>query len=248
VQRALREDRLVFAYQPVVDAQTRETAYYECLLRLVQPNGDIDSACDFMPVVEELGMIRAVDLRVLELAVRDLSENPSVRLALNVSGLTATDLHWRRSAVAMLRDKPLLASRLVVEITETAGLEDMEECARFVRTLRQLGCKVALDDFGAGYTSFSHLKSLAVDLVKIDGSFVRGIAENPSNLMFVRTLLELVRNFNLGSVAECVETEEEIRLLTQEGVNYLQGNAVGEPRLGQPWPAARGAVLIAKTG
>lgn len=252
VQRALREDRLVFAYQPVVDAQTLETAYYECLLRMVQPNGDIECAYSFMPVVEELGMIRAVDLRVLELAVRDLSESPAVRLALNVSGLTTTDRQWRRTAVAMLRNKPQIASRLVVEITETAGLEDMEECARFVRTLRQLGCTVALDDFGAGYTSFSHLKSLAVDMVKIDGSFVRGIAGNPDNLVFVRTLLDLARNFNLGSVAECVETEEEIRLLAREGVRYLQGNAVGEPRLGQPWLPARTEIaaspVIAKTG
>ena len=214
----------------------------------MQPNGDIDTAYSFMPVVEELGMIRAVDLRVLELAVRDLSQNPGVRLALKVSGLTATARQWRRSAIAVLRDKPEIAARLMVEITETAGLEDMEECAQFVRTLRQLGCKVALDDFGAGYTSFRHLKSLAVDLVKIDGSFVRGIARNSDNLIFVRTLLDLVRNFNLGSVAECVETEEEILLLAREGVCYLQGNAVGEPLLARPWLPARTAPFIAKAG
>lgn len=237
VQRALREDRLVFAYQPVVDAQTLTTVYHECLLRLVHPNGEIEPAYTFMPVVEDLGMNRAIDHRVLELAVRDLTENTTARLAFNVSGLTATDRQWRRSAVAILRNKPDVAARLIVEITETAGLEDIDECARFVATLRDLGCKVALDDFGAGYTSFRHLKSLAVDLVKIDGSFVRGLARNPDNLVFVRTLLDLVRNFNLGSVAECVESLEEVRLLAEEGVHYLQGNAVGEPRLGQPWSA-----------
>ena len=248
VQRALREDRLMFAYQPVVDAKTLEPVYYECLLRMQQPNGEIESAYSFMPVVEALGMTRAVDLRGLELAVRELSEAPTAKLALNVSGLTATDRQWRRTAVGMLRGKPDIAQRLVVEITETAGLEDLDECARFVCTLRDLGCKVALDDFGAGYTSFRHLKTLAVDLVKIDGSFVRGIGRNPDNLVFVRTLLDLVRNFNLDSVAECVETEEEARLLVREGVRYLQGHAVGSPSLVRPWASAPATALLAKTG
>lgn len=237
VQRALREKRLRFAYQPIVDSVTRETKFHECLLRIVQPDGEIVVAGKFMPVVEDLGMIRSVDRTVLERAVEELSLYPEARMAINVSGLTTTDRSWMRSAVAMLRGRPDIAERMVVEITETAGLEDLEACCRFVSTLRDLGCEIALDDFGAGYTSFRHLKQLAVNKVKIDGSFVRKIGENPENLVFIRTLIDLARTFGLETVAECVENDEEAELLLNEGVHYMQGYAFGKPDLTVPWEA-----------
>lgn len=235
VQRALREKRLRFAYQPIVDSVTREAKFHECLLRIVQPDGEVVVAGKFMPVVEDLGMIRSVDRTVLEQAVNELSLYPDARMAINVSGLTTTDRSWMRSAVAMLRGRPDIAERMVVEITETAGLEDLEACCRFVSTLRDLGCEIALDDFGAGYTSFRHLKQLAVNKVKIDGSFVRKIGENPENLVFIRTLIDLARTFGLETVAECVETDEEADLLLNEGVHYMQGYAFGKPDLVVPW-------------
>ena len=154
-----------------------------------------------------------------------------------VAGLTTTGRSWMRSAVAMLRGRPDIAERMVVEIAETAGLEDLEACCRFVSTLRDLGCEIALDDFGAGYTSFRHLKQLAVNKVKIDGSFVRKIGKNPENLVFIRTLVDLARTFGLETVAECVETEEEAGLLLNEGVHYVQGYAFGKPDLTVPWKA-----------
>jgi predicted signal transduction protein with EAL and GGDEF domain len=238
VQRALRERRLRFAYQPIVDARSREPKLHECLLRIVEPDGSIVVAGQFMPVVEDIGMIRNVDRSVLERAVEELSMYPDAKMAVNVSGLTTTDRSWMRSATAMLRGRPDLAERMVIEITETAGLEDLEECCRFVSTLRDMGCEVALDDFGAGYTSFRHLKQLAVNKIKIDGSFVRKIGENPDNLVFIRTLIDLARTFDLETVAECVETEVEAELLLNEGVHYLQGYAFGKPDLEAPWKQA----------
>src|SRR3546814_20694942 len=114
--------------------------------------------------------------------------------------------------------RPDIASRLIVEITETAALQDVEDSARFVTAVRDLGCRVALDDFGAGYTSFRHLKMLAVDMVKIDGSFVRDLGKNRDTLVFIRTLLGLAGNFGIETVAECVERMEEEELLAAEGV------------------------------
>jgi diguanylate cyclase (GGDEF)-like protein len=237
VQAALRENRLVFAYQPVIDSHTHETVYHECLMRLREPDGSILPAATFMPVVEKLGMIRPVDRTGLRLAVEELSAYPAARVAINVSGLTTSDRSWLRTATALLRGRGDVAERLIVEITETVGLDDMESCARFVTTLRDLGCRVALDDFGAGYTSFRHLKQLAVNIVKIDGSFVRNIRSTPDNLVFVRTLIDLARTFDLETVAECVETHEDADMLTAEGVDYLQGFAFGKPTLERPWPA-----------
>jgi len=235
VKCALREDRLRLAFQPIVDGETHEPLLWECLLRMIQPDGSIVAAAMFMPVVEELGLIRQIDRRVLELAVEVMVDHPEARLAINVSGLTSTDQAWLRHVVGLLRPKPQVAQRLVVEITETASLEDVEECARFVATLRSLGCRVALDDFGAGYTSFRHLKILAVDMVKIDGSFIRDLPENPANMIFIRSLLDLAGNFGLDTVAECVETLEQAEMLRNEGVRFLQGWAFGKPSFETPW-------------
>jgi len=237
VKRALQEDRLSLAFQPIVRCEDYRPEMYECLLRMRRPDGEIVPAGAFMPVVEELGLIHLIDRRVLELAIDRLTAFPEARLAINVSALTATDSQWLSATVAALRPRPEIAGRLTVEITETAGLDDVDVCARFVSSLRDLGCRVALDDFGAGYTSFRHLKMLAVDMVKIDGSFVRGVASNPDNLIFIRTLLGLAGNFGLDTVAECVEQMEEAELLRREGVRFLQGYAFGRPEMEPPWAA-----------
>jgi diguanylate cyclase (GGDEF)-like protein len=231
VQRALKEDRLRFAYQPIVDAATGAVDYHECLLRMVAEDGAIVAAGGFVPVMEQLGFIRLLDRHVLERAVAEASEHPEVALGFNISGLTAADRAWLRLVVSLLRDRPDVARRLTVEITETAALHDIEESARFVGTLRELGCRVALDDFGAGFTSLRHLQALSVDIVKIDGSFVRGLADSHENQVFLRHLVGLAQGFGLGTVAECVETEREAAILRKEGVRFLQGYQFGRPSL-----------------
>src|SRR3546814_10640852 len=134
--------------------------------------------------------------------------------------------------------RPDIASRLIIEITETAALQDFEETARFIGTVRDLGCKVALDDFGSGYTSFRQLKALTVDIVKIDGSFVRGVSDNPENQLFIRTLLNLANGFGLKTVAECVEPAEDARILMSESVEFLQGWQYGRPSMRKPGRAS----------
>jgi diguanylate cyclase (GGDEF)-like protein len=235
VQRALSEDRLVFAYQPVVDSRTGKVDYYECLLRMVAEDGRIIAAGEFMPIIEQLGFIRTIDRYVLERAVREVAAHPGICLGFNISGLTATDYAWLRAITSMLKGKPEIARRLVVEITETAALHDIEESARFVGALRELGCRVALDDFGAGFTSLRHLQALAVDTVKLDGSFVRNLAQNYDNQMFVRHLLGLANGLGLDTVAESVETAREAAILRREGVGYMQGYHFAKPTIERPW-------------
>ncbi|MCG8355370.1 MAG: EAL domain-containing protein [Kiloniellales bacterium] len=229
VKRALQEDRLTFAYQPVVDAKTEAVAFFECLLRMRGTDGELVPAGRFIPAVEQLGLMRTIDRRVLDLAVRDLEANPEITLAINISGLTAADRAWLRALTARLKGRRDLAKRLIVEITETAALHDIEDSARFVSAVRALGCQVAVDDFGAGYTTFKHLKSLTVDVVKIDGSFVRDISKSSENQIFIRNLLSLAETFGLATVAEFVETAEDAEYLAGEGVDYLQGYFFGKP-------------------
>ncbi|EWY38959.1 hypothetical protein N825_10385 [Skermanella stibiiresistens SB22] len=246
MRRTLDGDGFMLAYQPVVGAADLRVRFHECLLRMRDPMGAIVSAGQFIPAIERLDMVRLIDRRVLDMAVRELEPHPELRLAMNISGMTATDRSWLRSFVALLRDRPAVARRLVVEITETAAIEDIEETARFIATMRDLGCKVALDDFGAGHISFRHLKSLEVDIVKIDGGYVKNIAARPDNLHFVRSLIAAARGFGVETVAECVETAEEAEILRNEGVSMLQGWFFGSPTLDRPWADAnRPAIKLA---
>jgi EAL domain-containing protein (putative c-di-GMP-specific phosphodiesterase class I) len=218
----------------VVVSGTGETAYYETLLRMIDEKGEIVSAGAFVPVAERLGLMREIDRYTLEMAIADLINDPDIILALNISSLTASDRSWLRALVSHVKGKPEIASRLMIEITETAALDDFEDSARFVAAVRDLGCKVALDDFGSGYTSFRHLKSLTVDVVKIDGSFVINLGENPDNLLFIRTLLNLAEGFGIKTVAECVQSDQDAQLLKAEGVDFMQGFFYGRPQVGRP--------------
>ena len=241
VQSALKEGRLQLAYQPIVEAKTGAVRHYECLVRLTNEKNELINAAEFVPVVEQLGLIRIVDKRVLEMAVVELERHPSVVLAVNISAMTANDKSWLRTLSSLVKLRPELANRLVVEITETAALQELDESARFVSTLRDLGCGVALDDFGAGYSSFRHLKALPVNMVKIDGSFVYGVADNVGNQLFIRALVELAKGFNLVTVAEGVETAADAEILVGEGVSCLQGYYFARPSMERPWlaPARR---------
>ena len=231
VKQALRDDRLVLALQPIVDARGLKKQYYECLVRILAEDGSYLPAGEFIPVVEKLGLMRTIDRHVLGLVIAELERQPDLVLAMNISGLTATDHSWLRVLKSHVKGRSGLAERLMIEITETAALQDIEESARFVSKVRELGCKVALDDFGAGYITFRHMKALTVDVVKIDGSFINGIMESNENRLFVRNLLSLARALGVSTVAECVETLEVAEFLAAEGVDYLQGYYFGKPEV-----------------
>ena len=235
VRDALSQNRLLFAFQPVISAASGQIDYFECLLRMREHDDRLVACGEFITAIEQVGLIGLINRYVLGRAFAELAAHPEVRLGFNVSGLTACDRPWLRSLMSLLRKKPELAHRLVVEITETAALDDLDESARFVETLRHAGCRVALDDFGAGHTSLRHLQVLAVDTIKIDGSFVRSLAGCRENRVILRHLLGLTRGFGLSTIAECVETAEEAALLREEGVGFLQGYHFGRPTIDRPW-------------
>ena len=155
VKQALRDDRLVLAYQPIVSAQDGTPDFYEALVRMLDEDGKPVPAGIFVPIVEEMGLMRLVDRRVLDLGIAVLKDNPEISLSINVSGMTAVDPVWLQQLREHLEARPDVAPRLILEITETVALDDIADSSRFVRSLNEFGCRVALDDFGAGYTSFS---------------------------------------------------------------------------------------------
>ena len=231
IVRALNDRRLMLALQPIVTSKSREPELYECLLRMQRLDGSIMVAGDFIPVAEQFGLIRLVDHRVLELAIELLRSSPDIKLALNVSAATASDGQWLAGLEAFTAKDRALTSRLTVEITETAAISNLEGAIRFVAALKALGCRVALDDFGAGYPSFRSLRRLGVDMVKIDGSFIQNLGHQAEDEMFVRTLIELARNFGITTVGEWVTDEKTARLLENAGIAYMQGYFFGAPEL-----------------
>jgi EAL domain-containing protein (putative c-di-GMP-specific phosphodiesterase class I)/GGDEF domain-containing protein len=235
VHSAIHSDRLQLAYQPVIQAKTGKIAHYECLLRLRGEDGRIASAGALIPVAERMGIINIIDQLVLEMVVEDMMRDPNVVLAFNISNLTTNDSEWLDSFTKVLEASPEIAPRLIVEITETAAQRDLGETAYFVAALQGMGCRVALDDFGSGYTSFRQLKGLSCDMIKIDGSFIRELPDNPDNRFFVKTLLDFTQGFGLETVAEMVENGETAKILMDLGVEYMQGYYFGKPENERNW-------------
>lgn len=223
LQNALLKNRLTLAFQPIIDAKTGDVSYYESLLRIINEDGSTSSAGPFIPIAEKMGFIDVIDGLVLQLVLAELRNNSNVKLALNISHASMHDSNWLEMAMKMLEEGDI-ASRLIVEITETSEAHSQRKVLNFITALQSMGCEVALDDFGTGYTSFSQLKVLPVDIIKIDGSFVKGIVDNSENKFFVKTLLELGNSFGLKTVAEFVENGEIAKTLIDMKVDFMQGN------------------------
>ncbi|MBN9581881.1 MAG: EAL domain-containing protein [Afipia sp.] len=224
---ALNERRIVMAYEPVVAVATREVAFHECLVRMRQEDGEYGLPPDIVPVAERLGLIRLVDHRVLELVVEELAADPSVRLSLNISPDTTMDPDWWARWEALMRAHPGVAERMIVEITETVAIQDIDDLRGFVTRLKNFGSRIAIDDFGAGYTSFRNLRRLGVDIVKIDGAFVQNVMRSSDDRAFVQTLIDLAHRLDIRTVAEWVQDEEAATLLQGWGCDYIQGRLTG---------------------
>ena len=232
---ALNERRIFLAYETVVTANERQPAFYECLMRIRRADGTLISAGDIVPVAERLGLVRLLDHRVLELVVDELIAAPDLQASLNVSPASTTDPDWWAGLGSLLRAHDGVANRLTVEITESAAIQDIDETRGFVARVKDLGCRIAIDDFGAGYTSFRNLRKLGVDIVKIDGAFVVDIMRSEDDRAFVRTLIDLAKRLKLATVAEWVQSEEAARTLEAWGCDYLQGAFVGLASTERPW-------------
>jgi len=234
---ALNERRIFLAYEPVVTTVDRRPAFYECLMRVRRHDGSLLGAGEIVPVAERLGLVRLLDHRVLELVVDELVGAPALQASVNVSPGSTTDADWWAGLGSMLRARAGVAERLIIEITENAAIEDIDETKGFVARVKDLGCRIAIDDFGAGYTSFRNLRKLGVDIVKIDGAFVQNMIRSEDDRAFVRTLVDLGKRLKLLTVAEWVPDERTAKMLEAWGCDYLQGALIGLAAVEPPWRA-----------
>src|SRR6202035_3648758 len=242
---ALNDRRIVVAFEPVVEARSRQPSFYECLVRMEQEDGSTLLAPDIVPVAERLGLIRLVDHRVLDLATAELAAAPNVQLSLNISPDTTMDPDWWASIESLMRANPGVAERMIVEITETVAIQDIDDLRGFVTRLKNFGSRIAIDDFGAGYTSFRNLRKLDVDIVKIDGAFVQNIARSADDRAFVQTLIDLARRLEIKTVAEWGQDDESAVMLRDWGCDYIQGRLIGLASSRRPWDIRPGTALPA---
>ncbi len=234
---ALNDRRIALAFEPVVDAKNRAVAFYECLMRVHRADGGIAHANEIIPVAERVGLMRMLDYRVLELVVAELADAPGLRASVNVSPSSAVDPDWWAGLGALLRANSGAAERLIIEITETAAIQDIDDARGFVARVKDLGCRIAIDDFGAGHTSFRNLRKLGVDIVKIDGAFVQNIMKSADDRAFVQSMIDLSRRLGIKTVSEWVQDEAAAKMLREWDCDYLQGALIGLASAERPWVA-----------
>lgn len=237
VRRSLDRKDVLLAYQPVVEARRPgRTAFYEGLIRVVDDTGRIIPAGEFIESCETNEIGRIIDCLALEMGLQALARAPGLRLAVNMSARSIGYPRWMATFNDGLAGKPTVAERLIVEITESSAILMPDITMVFMEQLQLRGVSFALDDFGAGYTAFRYLRDLDFDIIKIAGEFVTGIHSNPDNRVLTSALVSIARQFDMFTVAEAVETEQDARLLAEIGVDCLQGYLYGVPTTRPRWP------------
>ena len=239
LREVLDENRVMLCSQPVVRLADRTAVHQEILVRILDRHGNMVLPGQFIEVAESLGMAQEIDLRVVSKVV-DILQGPEfrgrkTRFFVNLSRTSISDPHWVRRFQNMLTAAPIDHSQLVFEITETAAMSSVDVTQEFITQMKGMGCRFALDDFGAGFSSFYFLKRFDVDYLKIDGSFVRELASDDASRLFVRALCDVARGLNKQVIAEWVENQAVMDILVEMGVQYGQGFLFARP---QPFPAA----------
>lgn len=233
ISKALSEDRFEPWFQPILDLNTGSVHHYEVLARMRDEDDKVILPGAFIDIAERFGLIGEIDRAITEKAIRfqakTMREGKKLTFGMNLSGKNLGDeslLEFLEKKIAEAGADP---SALLFEITETAAIGDLGRARKFIKALKALGCSFALDDFGVGFTSFSYLKEMNVDYIKIDGSFIKKLLESADDQVFVRTMSDMARGLGIKSIAEFVEIPETLRVLKMFGVDYAQGYLIGKP-------------------
>jgi diguanylate cyclase (GGDEF)-like protein len=237
---ALEADRFQLLYQPLMHVKTRTVSHYETLLRLPVEDGVLGPEL-FLPAAFRFGLMADIDRWVLKRVVQSLAEltpsMPELKLSTNLSGFAFEDEGLAAYLRALLKEHDIAGDRLVLEITEQLAVRFAASTDKQIAMLRDLGCQLAIDDFGSGYSSFSYLKRLPVDFLKIDGSFIKSLTRDRVDQAMVRMVGEVARAAGIETVAEYVNSAATFELLVKYGIDYAQGYFIGKPMAQPATPA-----------
>lgn len=228
---ALQNDKFEVFAQPVLDLRKNDIVRYELLIRMRGDGGEIVQPADFLPTAERTGLIRDIDRWMTVQAIRLLEahRDEEFGLEVNLSGRAFADAGLLKVIARALAQSDVDPACLGFEITETAAISDVSRAQTFIRTLKDLGCRFSLDDFGSGFSSFYYLKHLPIDCLKVDGSFIRGLAHNAQDQHLVRGIVEMCRGLGIEVVAEYVEDAEALRMVRELNLDFAQGYFIGRP-------------------
>jgi PAS domain S-box-containing protein len=229
VADALGTDRFTLYAQPILELQSNKITRHELLLRVLDESDGPQSPIQVLDTAERLDAVYDIDLWVVERAMQLAAGNPSMCLQINLSGRSIGDPRLTDEVERLIAGYQVNPEQLTFEITETALIGNLSEARRFADRIRDLGCELALDDFGSGYASFRYLRLFPIDLVKIDGEYVVDLVDNPQDQVLVRALVQVCQAYGIHTVAEFVQDERTLRLLRELGVDYVQGYLIGRP-------------------
>jgi len=234
IHEALEHNLFVLYCQPILDLHRRQITRYELLLRLQGEDSHLILPNVFLPIAERYGLIQAIDRWVVVQAIQLIAQHQQggqgLTLEINLSGKSLADTELLSLVQQQVISTGIDPQHLVFEITETAAIADLAQACKFMEFLKGLGCQFALDDFGIGYSSFFQLKSLPVDYLKIDGSFIRNLPQDQVDRHLVKAIVDVSRGLGKRTIAEFVGCEATSELLSDLGVDYAQGYYVGHPR------------------
>ncbi len=225
---ALNENRLIPYYQPIINLKTREIVKYEALVRLKLPNGKILSPLEFLPVAQQTPLYHEITRVMITKTIAYFSDKP-YRFSINFSMSDLEDDDIVNILIAQFAAYPDVVSRMDIELLESEMLTDMGKVKDFIGELKRLGCGISIDDFGSGYSNFSNLTELDLDVIKIDGSLIKEISHSSEHYKTVKAIMGLVAEMGIESVAEFVQDEASAKLLSDLGVTYAQGYYFGKP-------------------
>lgn len=236
IYQALDEDRFLIFIQPIVSLKELETSltHYELLVRLCDRNGKLILPEKFLPALERYSMSSVLDRWVIRKAFRMIADQPEFIattqfFSINLSGQSFANHELSDYIISELEETGIPAEKVCFEITETTAISNLAVASDFIRILKEKGCRFALDDFGSGFSSLLYLKTLSVDYLKIDGSFINNITYESVDYAMVKAINEMAQAIGMETIAEFVESHEVLQLLKEMGVDYAQGYNVGEP-------------------
>ena len=242
VREAIAHKQTLLAFQPVMRASDpTRVAFYEGLIRVLDATGRIIPAKDFMSSIEDNDTGRQIDVLALRMGLSALHDNPGLRLSINMSARSIGYQAWNRMLRRWLDRDATIGERLILEITESSAMQVPELVADFMDQLQPHGICFAMDDFGAGHTAIRYFKDFYFDILKLDGQFIKGIAHDPDNRALTAALISIATHFDMLTVAECVENAEDAEVLSQMGIDCLQGYYYAAPTTRPDWlHSARG--------
>lgn len=230
---ALKEDRFEAWFQPIQMLRDGEASHYEVLARMRDGEGGIVLPGPFIDIAERFGLVSSISRVIVEKAMRAQTaltrQGYPATLCVNVSGKELGDREFLYFIQSKIFETGADPERLVFEVTETASIVDLDLAIKSIRTLKSLGCRISLDDFGIGFTSFLYLREMEVDYIKIAGSFIKHLCDNLNDQLFVRAIVEVARGMDVKTIAEFVEDEKTVAKLKEFGVDFAQGFHIGEP-------------------